>query len=240
MGTNDRLNSDKTEPERTCILTREAAPKAHLVRLVLGPDGVVHPDIRAKAPGRGAYLGVGKSALEGAMANGKLKGALARAFKGTVAFPDDFADRIEQALERNALDRLGLEARGGTLVNGAEKVETACRSGKAHLLLHAGDSSEGGRRKIDQAWRVGGQEGRGLVIPADRTHLSMALGRENVVHVALIDAAAARRVREALNRWQAFLDVDAGLDGGNTADGEASANDPADAVHRANDDVTKD
>ena len=225
MGTNDRLNSDNAAPERTCILTREAAPKARLVRLVLGPDGMVHPDVRAKAPGRGAYLGVSRAALEEAIAKGKLKGALARAFKGPVDYPDDLADRIEGALERNALDRLGLEARGGTLINGAEKVENACRAGQARLLIHAADASEGGRRKMDQAWRVGGQEGRGLVLKADRTHLSMALGRENVVHVALIDAAAARRVLEALERWHAFLDADAGLDGGNAADGNASAND---------------
>lgn len=223
MGTNDRLTDNS--PERTCILTREAAPKARLVRLVVGPDDAVHPDVRAKAPGRGAYLGVSKAALEEVIAKGKLKGALARAFKGPVAYPDDLADRIEAALERNALDRLGLEARGGTLINGAEKVEHACRTGQARMLLHAADASEGGRRKMDQAWRVGGQEGRGLVLKADRTHLSMALGRENVVHVALIDAAAAKRVHEALERWHAFLDADAGLDGGNAVDGEASAND---------------
>jgi hypothetical protein len=41
----------------------------------------------------------------------------------------------------------------------------------------------------------------------------MALGRENVVHIALTDPAAARRVRHAIDRWQAFIDPDAGLDG---------------------------
>jgi uncharacterized protein len=41
----------------------------------------------------------------------------------------------------------------------------------------------------------------------------MALGRENVVHIALTDAAAARRVASAIARWQAFIDPDAGLDG---------------------------
>ncbi|WP_265571316.1 RNA-binding protein [Sphingomicrobium nitratireducens] len=230
MGTNDRLAD--TDPTRTCILSREAAPKACLVRLVLGPDGQVHPDVRAKAPGRGAYLGVAKAVLEEAIAKGKLKGALARAFKQPVGVPDDLADRIEQALAKNALDRMGLEARGGTLVNGAEKVETACRSGKARLLLHASDASEGGRRKLDAAWRVGGGEAfgrdRGLVLPVDRTILSMALGRENVVHAALTDAAAAGRVLDALSRWQAFLEPDAGLDGGNPAAAEASAHDGRD------------
>ena len=44
-------------PERTCILTREQAPRAALIRLALGPDGAVAPDIRARAPGRGAWIG---------------------------------------------------------------------------------------------------------------------------------------------------------------------------------------
>ena len=56
-----------------------------------------------------------------------------------------------------------------------------------------------------------------VFFPEGRTILSMALGRENVVHIALTDAAAARRVLHAINRWQAFIDPDAGLDGGHAA-----------------------
>ena len=41
-------------PERTCILSRRTAPKEELIRLALGPDGTVAPDVRARAPGRGA------------------------------------------------------------------------------------------------------------------------------------------------------------------------------------------
>lgn len=214
MGTNDR----QLAPERSCILTRRTAPKAELIRLALGPDGRVAPDIRAKAPGRGAYLGVGKAALEEAIAKGKLKPALARAFKdGTASAPDTLADDIAAALERNALDRMGLEARGGTLINGSEKVEKAARAGKLYLLLHAADASEDGNKRLDQAWRVGGGDKRGLVLFADRTMLSQALGRENVVHVGLTDQAAAKRVSEALSRWHAFLEPDATLEGGASA-----------------------
>ena len=37
-------------PERTCILTRRKATKEELIRLALGPDGSVAPDVRARAP----------------------------------------------------------------------------------------------------------------------------------------------------------------------------------------------
>jgi predicted RNA-binding protein YlxR (DUF448 family) len=170
------------------------------------------PDVRAKAPGRGAWIGVDRAALEQAQANGKLKAALARAFKtGDLRIPPDLAERIETALRQAALDRLGLEARAGTLLSGAEKIETACRKGEAHLLLHADDAGEDGSRKLDQAWRVGGREGRGLAIPAGRAILALALGRQNVVHIALIDRGAAARVRHALDRWRAFIGNEAGL-----------------------------
>ena len=231
MGTNDRLiapdrvEAEGTGPERTCVLTRACRPKDELIRLALGPDGQVAPDVRARAPGRGAWIGVGRKALDEANAKGKLKGALARAFKtGEVRIADDLGQRIEAALRSQALDRLGLEARGGSLVTGAERIQQAARAGKVHQLIHASDAGEDGNRALDQAWRVGGGPPRGLVFPASRTILSMALGRENVVHIALTDAAAARRVTQAINRWQAFIDPDAGLDGANAV-GPSAADD---------------
>ena len=213
---NDPL--DAQVPERSCILSRRTAPREELIRLALGPDGQIAPDVRARAPGRGAWIGVGREAIDEANAKGKLKGALARAFKSKdLLVPADLGERIETSLRQQALDRLGLEARGGTLINGAERVEVAARQGKVALLIHAADAGEDGRRRLDQAWRVGGGGPQGLVFPEGRTILSMALGRENVVHIALTDAAAARRVTLAINRGQAFIDPDAGLDGGHAA-----------------------
>lgn len=217
-------NSAAHVPERSCVLTRRTAPREELIRLALGPDGVVAPDVRARAPGRGAWIGVGRAELDAADAKGRLKGALARAFKsGEIHVPADLSERIVAALRQSALDRLGMEARSGNLINGADKVETAARAGKVHLLIHAADAGEDGRRRLDQAWRVGGGEARGLVFPGERTILSMALGRENVVHLALTDPVAARRVSHAIGRWLAFIDPDAGLEGGDAAPGHGSA-----------------
>ena len=199
-----------SDPIRTCILSREEAPRDGLIRLALSPDGEVLPDVRAKAPGRGAWIGVGRAELEAAQAKGKLRGALSRAFKtGELRIPDDLGERIAAALQRSALDRLGLEAKAGMLVTGGEKLETAARSGKLHLLLHASDAGDDGSRRLAQAWRVGsdreGSDLKGLALPVPRTILSLALGRENVVHAGLTDARAAKRVREALDRWLHFI-----------------------------------
>ena len=211
-------------PERTCILSRRTAPRGELIRLALSPDGEVLPDVRARAPGRGAWIGVTRAELDTANAKGKLKAALQRAFKTSdVNVAPDLGERAEQALRQAALDRLGMEARAGNLINGADRVETAARSGKVHLLIHAADAGEDGRKRMDQAWRVGGGGPRGMIFPEPRTILSMALGRENVVHVALTDPAAASRVRHALARWRFFTGPDRGPEGGDPALGTGSA-----------------
>jgi hypothetical protein len=46
---------------------------------------------------------------------------------------------------------------------------------------------------------------KGIILPLDRAALSVALGRDNVVHLALTDAAAAERVAVPLRRLLHFL-----------------------------------
>lgn len=219
---NDPL--DAHVPERTCILSRRTAPREELIRLALSPDNEVAPDVRARAPGRGAWIGLSRPELDAANAKGQLKAALQRAFKTSdVKVPEDLGERIASALRQAVLDRLGMEARAGNVINGSERIEAAARIGKVHLLLHAADAGEDGRKRLDQAWRVGDGQPRGLVFPEGRTILSMALGRENVVHVALTDPAAARRATHAIDRWLAFINPDAGLEGGTAASGAGAA-----------------
>jgi predicted RNA-binding protein YlxR (DUF448 family) len=209
--------------ERRCILSGDRAHPDALIRLAIGPDGSVLPDVRARAPGRGAWVGVSRADLETALAKGKFRGALARAFKGEpLTVPDDLAERIDMALRQLLLDRLGLEARASTLITGFDKIDNAARRGQVKLLLHAVDAGGDGVRKLDQAWRVGeereGSDLAGLRLPVDRQALSMALGRDNVVHIAMIDVRAATRVRSLIDRWQSYLGCDGAPPGEMPAD----------------------
>ena len=229
---NERLTSDiagtpkarkASEPERRCILSGETVPRESLVRFAVSPAGLVLPDAQEKAPGRGAWIGTSRAGLEEALASGKLKGALSRAFKtGDLDLPDALPQMVEDALTRVFLDRLGLEMRVGALILGTQRIAEAARGGAVTLLLHASDASEDGRKKLDQAWRVGreaeGSGERGLELPLDRNALSVALGRDNVVHLALADDAAAARVLKPLTRLMHYLGHDLPA-----ADGRASA-----------------
>jgi hypothetical protein len=239
---NERLTSDIAEPslpapagsERRCILSGDTSAREGLVRLAISPDGLVLPDAAAKAPGRGAWIGVTRAELEQALAEGHLKKALMRAFKGApLTIPEDLPARVEAALARHLGDRLGLELRSGNIVMGSARIEEQARSGRIAVLLHASDSSADGRRKLDQAWRVGndaeGSGQRGTVLPLDRTALSVALGRDNVVHLGVAghpgDMRAAQRVLQAVSRLVHYAGNDganATIDEGRDASGDAN------------------
>lgn len=229
---NERLTSDiaGNGPERKCILSGTHDARDVLVRLAISPEGEVLPDVLARAPGRGAWIGVNRAGLEESIARGKLKGALARAFKGApISIPADLAHRTETALMRAFTDRLGLELRAGRLLMGSDRIAEQARMGKVAWLAHAADAGEDGSRKLDQALRVGrdaeGSRMRGAVLPLDRAALSVALGRDNVVHLALTDSAAAERIAALLQRLLHFLGRTE-TTGPDTGDGTALGADP--------------
>ncbi len=229
-----RKAKQSANPERKCVLTGRVASRDDLLRLALspeGPDGVstVMPDALARAPGRGAWIGATRAELDEAVASGKLKGALLRAFKGAkLSIPDDLGALVENALSRALHQRLGLEMRAGRILLGSDRIADQARMGGVAWLGHAADASEDGCKKLDQAYRVGlDREGSGLTgtrLPLDRMALSVALGRDNVVHLALADQASAERVAIPLERLMRFT-------GAHSAAEEASGNgagDPAD------------
>ena len=233
---NDTLGAERpkarpagdTSPERKCVLSGSHGGRDDLLRLAISPEGLVLPDPLARAPGRGAWLGVARADLEKAIANGKLKGAMARAFKGAaLTIPDDLADRIEAALRRTLTDRLGIELRAGNILLGTEKIAQGCRAGAVRFLAHASDAGSDGPNKLAQAWRVGEEaEGsglRGVILPLDRAALSVALGRDNVVHLGVTDAAAAERLAGPLRRLTRFLGVE--TEGLGEADAAAAPSD---------------
>ncbi|MBH5323203.1 DUF448 domain-containing protein [Aurantiacibacter sediminis] len=214
----DTLGSPKTETgaspekgsERRCVLTGQTGSRDAFLRLAISPDGHVLPDALAKAPGRGAWIGVSRAELEEAISAGRLKGALSRAFKsGDFTVPENLGAQMQSALEKAFLQRLGLEMRSGRLILGSDRIRDDARMGKVAALFHARDASEDGCKKLDQAYRVGlDAEGSGVTgtrLPLDREALSVALGRENVVHMALADTRSAERVAIPLGRLQTFL-----------------------------------
>jgi hypothetical protein len=127
--------------------------------------------------------------------------------------------------------------RAGNIVLGSSRIGEQASSGAIALLLHASDASEDGRKRLDQAWRVGteaeGSGARGTVLPLDRATLSVALGRENVVHLGVSghakDMRAAHRVEQAVTRLATFVGIQPHEVGEGIAGADAVADPVADS-----------
>ena len=163
-------------PVRRCLATGEVADKSDLVRFVVGPDATVVPDVDGKLPGRGMWVSASREVVDKAVA----KRLFSRAAKRTTTAPADLADTVEALLARRCLSYLGLAVRAGEAVTGFEKVREQLRKRQAVVLLAASDAADDGRDKLARL-----AEGVMVVGLFTRAELSLAIGRENVVHAAL-------------------------------------------------------
>ena len=188
----------KAEPERTCIVTRRAGSPADLMRFVLGPDGSVVPDLRGRLPGRGAWVTPTRTVLAEAV---KRK-AFSRAFKAEAKAAPDLPDAVDAMLARDVAGSLSLANKAGAVVAGFAKVESAARSGSVAALIHANGAAEDGRRKLLGALRGPGGDPISDPIVLDdlpEDDLDMALGREHVIHAALLAGPGSQG---CLSRWR--------------------------------------
>jgi len=85
------------------------------------------------------------------------------------------------------------------VVTGFEKVRSAVASGRAAVLIAASDGAPGGRDKLRGMARAAP-----LAQSLTVSELSLALGRENVVHAALNPGGLAQRFVTENSRLQGF------------------------------------
>lgn len=180
---------EESGPERTCIVTRVKGSKESLLRFVISPEQQIVPDIRARLPGRGAWIAADAATLAAALK----KRSFARAFKAEVSAMPSLVQLVDDLLQRDALQALSLANKAGLVVCGATKVEDAIATKPLAGLLHATEAAQDGLRKLDAALRRRfGETGSTIT----RVHLfatsqlDLALGRTHVIHAALSAGAA--------------------------------------------------
>jgi uncharacterized protein len=179
-----------------CIVTREVKDEADLIRFARAPTGEVVPDVGRKLPGRGVWVSLSRSRVAEAVRRKQF----ARGFDANVEVDDGLAEVTGQALRRQALGYLSLARKGGTLVSGATKVEKVLERGEARVLVHASEAAEHGREKLD---RLAGPE-TAIVTCLTSAEMDLALGRENVIHAAIIKGGLAEKLLAAARRVERY------------------------------------
>lgn len=189
---------DRAEAERRCIVHRDAAPRAGLVRFVVSPDGILTPDVLEKLPGRGIWVTSDLASLETAVN----KGLFARAAKGPVKVPDGLTDQVEGLLASRVTGLIAMARKAGLAVAGFEKVKGWLAGGDVRVLLQASDGSTRGKSKL---WTP---EGARYFDCLTADELGLAFGRQSVIHGALASGGISDRVVEEAARLKGLRDKD--------------------------------
>lgn len=185
--------------DRTCIVTRQSGSNVNMIRFVCDLDGNVVPDLKGNLPGRGAWVQASRAVVEEAI---KRK-AFERSFKKEVKVDNTLPDLIDELLKKAVIGSFAISRRGGCIVSGAMKVDSAIRSGKALCILQAQEAAEDGKRKIAQAIFAADKQGLGVVPVVDilsGDEMSLAFSGNNVIHAAILKGIAAKGFMEKIQK----------------------------------------
>ena len=176
---------------RTCVVVRAAFPPAELIRFVAAPDGAIVPDLACRLPGRGVWVTCERPKVEAAI---KSK-AFARSLKREVRAPGELADLVDRLLLRRVCDGLSIAMKAGCVLTGFSKIDSAINAGDPIALMHGNDAAADGVEKLDRRFAAMCRDaGRSATVVRELTieQMSLALGRANVVHAALMMGGAAQ------------------------------------------------
>jgi len=185
--------------QRRDIVSGAVMDEARLLRFAAGPDGVVTPDLARKLPGRGLWV----EATRASVATAAAKGLFSRAAKTRLTVPLDLASVVEAGLHRRLIDGLGLARRSGLLISGFDSVFAAVAAGKVRWLIEASDGAADGRRRLLAKARHA-ERPPGVFGLFTSEQLGLALGGENVIHLALLAGPGATRWTLDVERLAGF------------------------------------
>ena len=190
----------KAEVQRRCIVTGDSRDKGELVRFVVGPDDGLVPDIEGKVPGRGLWVSADRQSLVTAVK----KGLFSRAARRRVEAGEEIVGMVEALLRKRCLNLLGMGRKSGSVLTGFEKVKASIGAGNAVLIIEAKDGAEDGKRKLAAARR-----GLPVIEEFSNHELSLALGRENVIHAAVTNSRLAKAFQNEVRRLVGIQGADA-------------------------------
>lgn len=182
-------------PERRCLASGRVLPKADLLRFVVGPDGVLVPDLAERLPGRGLWLQARRDMMDKACT----RNLFAKAAKRQVRVPENLPLQVEQLALKRCLDLLGLARRAGAVAAGFEKVKSALRAGEVGLLVQADDAAVDGLDKVRALARAVGPKVPQVQF-CGAAELGAAVGREAAVHVGIAPGRFAESLKREIQR----------------------------------------
>jgi len=186
----------RATPQRTCAACRTERDRSALIRLVVDPTGSVLVDVRAKLPGRGAYVCPQRSCVERLSERSEI---LRRAFRQDVDVSGLIAC-VDQASARRVVDTLSLVARAGGVVGGAAQLERLARRETLVALVFALDAAERAKRNAARLF----PDTPSYTSSLDGAGLGVAIGKGPRAVIGIRHSALSVTLLEELARAQAL------------------------------------
>ena len=189
--------------KRTCIVTGETDEPTNLLRFVVGPDKSLTPDILNKLPGRGAYTLSKPEYVKEALYKNRFAKHLGFYKHLSPREIDLFLSSLENLLQKNFIEQIGLVRKQGSAVAGAGNLK---EHQFAKGLLIAADASNREARKIISLTRPSWILKN---IPAET--LGKAFGRNSLAFVGIFSSKNEKNnfdgnlIRHSFRRWEAFI-----------------------------------
>lgn len=202
---NESPNFKSKQPDNTrkCIVTGSLLDKKDMLRFVVSPDQMVVPDVKAKLPGRGAWVSAIKTDVEQAIQ----KGLFNKAFKQKVKPIDDMGDMIGSLLKKDVLDAISICRKTGDLQMGHLKAEESILSGRTRIYIVANDAGKDTRKKLTAKMRtIAEKKGKKCYIVDHFSTLELVkcLGQEKVIHIAVKSGTMAMALLAKIEKWDRY------------------------------------
>lgn len=197
MDRNERVEGVRSQ--RRCAVTYEIKPEKELIRFVANDVGEIFPDVSARAPGRGVWVGADSETLEKAIKNN----AFAKSLKRKANPSEKLVEQTRLMLEKKCLDALILAKRSGQIILGYDQVCDALEKAKPAFIIEASDGSQSGREKVFRASKRWNK--LNVVGCFKREDLDNALSRDNSVHILFLEGKFAKNWQNDFNRLLGFM-----------------------------------
>jgi len=173
------ISKPSKKPQPTCVISGEAIEKDRMIRLVIGPDGVLYPDFSENLPGTAFWCNLYRPTLEQALRDNPFGAVI----------PADIIDRIEKGLRSQALAMISMARKAGQFYTGAEKTEQLLRDNRAAIYVTASPRDADTRMKLTM---ITGDKCR-IVDLFTSEELSTASGANKVFHASMMPGGTAKQ-----------------------------------------------
>ena len=186
---------------RKCISSGDVKDTSALLRFVVGPEGYIVADVLGKLPGKGIWVTCERAAIKKATRERLFSNAARKAVKVSETLIYD----VEKLITERVISLLSLARKSGHAVAGYEKVKSWLSKEVAHVLIQSCEGSTRGKSKLSTP--------KGVIFIGwlGSAELSLAFGRETVIHCALASGGITQRVVNEARRLKGLRIVNGDL-----------------------------